>query len=287
MARVAIVTGGGSGIGRALSAGLVRRGDNVVVADLDGPAAEAVAAELSARGPGDASAATLDVRDAAAVAELVTQIVDRHGRLDLMFNNAGVGMGGPTEQLTVAHWDRAIDVNLRGVVNGVQAAYPVMLRQGHGHLVNTASAAGLLPSPFQNPYAATKWAVVGLSLSLRAEAAGSGVRVSVVCPGLIDTPILDKGLPPDLPPVPVMADLDLRAAWRKAGLGPPMPAQKLAEVVLRGVERNRAVITAPGYVRAFWWMFRLSPALMGRAMGSGVRRQFGHPRTRTSPSGTS
>jgi NAD(P)-dependent dehydrogenase (short-subunit alcohol dehydrogenase family) len=160
MAQVAIVTGGASGIGRALGAALVRRGDQVVLADVEGEAASEVARQLTAMGPGAASAAPVDVRDAAAVAALVTDTAGRHGRLDLMFNNAGLGIGGPVEELAVAHWDRVIDVNLRGVVHGVHAAYPVMLRQGHGHIVNTASLAGLLAAPGMAPYATTKWGVV-------------------------------------------------------------------------------------------------------------------------------
>jgi NAD(P)-dependent dehydrogenase (short-subunit alcohol dehydrogenase family) len=132
MARVAIVTGGTSGIGQALAAALVRRGDRVVLTGVDGAAALDVAEQLTAMGPGAASAAALDVRDPAAVAALVTDAAERYGRLDLLFNNAGIGMGGPVEELSLAHWNRAIDVNLRGVVHGVAAAYPVMLRQGSG-----------------------------------------------------------------------------------------------------------------------------------------------------------
>src|SRR5207248_6593438 len=130
------------------------------------------------------------------------QTRNRHGRLDLMVNNAGIGIGGETRELLLAHWDRIIDVNLRGVVHGVHAAYPVMIEQGSGHIVNTASLAGLLPSPGATPYAMTKHAVVGLSLSLRGEAAAYGVRVTAVCPGVVETPILDKGGPDDLPKSP-------------------------------------------------------------------------------------
>jgi NAD(P)-dependent dehydrogenase (short-subunit alcohol dehydrogenase family) len=108
MARVAVVTGGASGIGRALGAALVRRGDQVVLADVDGDAATAVAERLTSEGPGTASALPVDVRDAAAVAAVVAETVQRHGRLDLMVNNAGIGIGGNVEELAVGHWDRAI-----------------------------------------------------------------------------------------------------------------------------------------------------------------------------------
>jgi NAD(P)-dependent dehydrogenase (short-subunit alcohol dehydrogenase family) len=281
MSRVAIVTGGASGIGRALGAALVRRGDHVVLADVEGPAAVEVAEQLTALGPGTASAAALDVRDAAAVAALVTDTAERLGRLDLMFNNAGLGIGGPAEELSLAHWDRAIDVNLRGVVNGVHAAYPVMLRQGAGHIVNTASLAGLLPTPGSAPYGTTKWAVVGLSLSLRGEAAPHGVRVSVVCPGGVDTPILDKGMPPDLPRVPTREVTDVRAVITRYSGGHLYSADALAADVLRGVDRDRAVIVAPRQARVMWRLMRLSPSLVMRLGAAMTARD-----SATRPTGT-
>ncbi|MGY1985461.1 SDR family oxidoreductase [Blastococcus sp. SYSU DS0669] len=127
---------------------------------------------------------------------------------------------------------------LRGVVHGVHAAYPVMLRQGSGHIVNVASVAGLLPNPGFAPYAATKWAVVGLSLSLRGEAASRGVRVSVVCPGGVDTPMLDKGMPSDLPRVPTVEAADVRAVITALSGGRLYSADALAADVLCGVDRS-------------------------------------------------
>jgi NAD(P)-dependent dehydrogenase (short-subunit alcohol dehydrogenase family) len=275
MSRVAIVTGGASGIGRALGAALVRRGDQVVLADVEGAAAVEVAEQLTALGPGAASATAVDVRDAAAVAALVTDTAARHGGLDLMFNNAGLGIGGPVEELALAHWDRAIDVNLRGVVHGIHAAYPVMIRQGHGHIVNTASLAGLLPMAGSAPYATTKWAVVGLSLSLRGEAALRGVRVSVVCPGGVDTPILDKGMPSDLPRVPTAEAIDDRAVITKMSGGHLYSADALAADVLHGVDRNRAIIVAPRQARIMWRLMRLSPSLLMRIGSAMVARESG------------
>src|SRR5688500_14738787 len=126
MTRVAVVTGAASGIGRAIATALVLRGDTVVVTDLDGAKAEQVARRLAEHGPGRASAARLDVTDAAAVAETVHAARAEHGHLDLMFNNAGVIIAGAAEELTLDHWRLALDVNLRGVVHGVHAAYPIM-----------------------------------------------------------------------------------------------------------------------------------------------------------------
>jgi NAD(P)-dependent dehydrogenase (short-subunit alcohol dehydrogenase family) len=278
VSRIVIVTGGASGIGRALAAALVRRGDVVVLADVDGDAAAEVAARLGAEGPGAATAVGVDVRDADAVAALVDGTAERHGRLDLLFNNAGLGIGGPAEELTLAHWARTLDVNLRGVVHGCQAAYPLMLRQGHGHIVNTASLAGLLPMPGSAPYATTKWAVVGLSLSLRAEGAARGVRVSVVCPGGVDTPILDKGLPADLPRVPGIEAIDAREVVTRFSGGRLYSADALAADVLRGIDRNRPVIVAPRQARVMWRLMRLSPSLVLRVLAAvAARRPEGAP----------
>ena len=186
--QVSIVTGGASGIGKAIAAELVARGSHVVIADLDLAAAQAAARKLGPR----TDAVELDVVDAAAVRAVVDAVVAEHGRLDVMVNNAGIGLGGLLEELDERHWDKAIDVNLRGVVHGVTAAYTVMRRQGSGHILNTASLAGLIPAPSMLPYTTTKHAVVGLSTALRAEAAALGIRVSVLCPGFVDTPLLDS-----------------------------------------------------------------------------------------------
>ena len=183
---IAIVTGGASGIGRAIATSLVARGDTVVVTDINADGAAKVAEKLNTLGRGKAASAALDVTDAGAVADLYQGVKADHGRLDLVFNNAGIAIGGLAEELTLDHWNRAIDINLKGVVHGVHAAYPIMLEQRAGHIVNTASLAGLVPMPIGIPYTATKHAVVGLSLGLRAEAAGRGVKVSVVCPSFID-----------------------------------------------------------------------------------------------------
>src|SRR5262249_56364016 len=136
-------------------------------ADIDGEGAERTAGELGQNTAGAATSAAVDVRDAVAVQALVNDIRGRYGRLDLMVNNAGIGVGGEAHELLLAHWDRIIDVNLRGVMHGVHAAYPIMMQQRSGHIVNTASLAGLLPSPPLTPYAMTKHAVAGLRLSLR------------------------------------------------------------------------------------------------------------------------
>jgi NAD(P)-dependent dehydrogenase (short-subunit alcohol dehydrogenase family) len=262
---IAIVTGGASGIGRAIATALVLRGDTVVVADLDKEGAERTAGRLSERGT--AEAAELDVTDADAVAALYRDARERHGRLDLVFNNAGIAVGGATDELTLDHWNRTVDVNLRGVIHGVHAAYPILLEQGHGHILNTASLAGLVPAPMMLPYTTTKHAVVGLSLALRAEAAEHGVRVSAICPGFVDTPLLDNANP-DLPETETGKNARESALRVQRKLYTP---EALARDVLRGIARNHALIVAPASARAAWRGVRLSPEgavrLAARTMG--------------------
>jgi NAD(P)-dependent dehydrogenase (short-subunit alcohol dehydrogenase family) len=275
--RSAIVTGGASGIGAALGARLLAHGAHVVLADIDGAAADRVATELASAAratTGSIRASPLDVRDRDAVRALVDDVADTTGAIDLLFNNAGLAIGGPTEDMPGEHWDRILDVNVGGVVNGVLAAYPVMVAQGRGHIVNTASGAGLLPAAFVAAYTTTKFAVVGLSTSLRPEGAALGVRVSVLCPGMVETPILDKGPPADLPDQgPTLTG---RAYLETAGLA-PMSADRFARLALRGVARNRAIIVVPRTVEAGWYLGRLSPRLVdaaGRMTARRVRREL-------------
>lgn len=272
MVEVAIVTGGASGIGAALGSALVRRGAHVVLADVDGDAVAHNAKVFNEAGPGTAESAVVDVRDAHGVAHLVHETHRSRGRLDLMFNNAGIGVAGEPEELLLEHWDRAIDVNLRGVVHGCHAAYPLMKQQGSGHIVNTASLAGLVPGPgWLAPYSMTKFAVVGLSLALRAAGADHGIHVSVVCPGFVDTPILDTRGPGDLPVPESVANTPTLRKMLAAQKLEPYPVERLADDVLRGVARNKPVIVAPLAARLQWHVWRISPSLTLRTAQTWTR----------------
>jgi NAD(P)-dependent dehydrogenase (short-subunit alcohol dehydrogenase family) len=250
----AIVTGAGSGIGAALCRALVAAGADVVCTDVDGTAAARTAESLA--GPGTAISATLDVTDAAAVGAAIDDVVARTGRLDLMFNNAGIAWGGDTELLTLDQWNAIIDVNIRGVVHGVAAAYPVMLRQGHGHIINTASMAGLTAAGQITSYVMTKHAVVGLSLALRSEAVSRGVGVLAVCPAAVETPILDKGAVGGF----VGRDYYLRGQGMKTAYDP----DRLARDTLNAIERNKALLVVPKRAHASWIFARLAPGLLQR-----------------------
>jgi NAD(P)-dependent dehydrogenase (short-subunit alcohol dehydrogenase family) len=247
----AIVTGGGSGIGAALCRALDLAGAHVVCTDINEEAAAATVATLSPR----ARAQRLDVTDSAAVQAVVDGVVARAGRLDLLFNNAGIVWGGDTELLTLEQWNAIIDVNIRGVVHGIAAAYPQMLQQGHGHIVNTASMAGLTAAGQVTSYVATKHAVVGLSMALRSEAVPRGVGVLVVCPAAVETPILDKG---------AVGGFVGRDYFLQAQGGKPYDADRLARDTLRAIEKNRAILVKPTVAHAQWLLARAAPALMNR-----------------------
>lgn len=272
--RSTIITGGASGIGQAIGRQLQGLGAHVVVADVDytddGQDTDA-SRSTGGAGSGDSlRRVRLDVRDRDGFKALVADVASDRGGVDFLFNNAGISLGGPTVDMPDDYWDRVIDVNIGGVVNGVIAALPVMIDQGHGHIVNTASAAGLLPAAFVAAYSLTKHAVVGLTGALRPEVASLGVRVSVLCPGMVDTPILDRGPPVDLPE-PRGVALTGRAYLEAMGMK-PMSADRFATAALRGIARNRAVIVAPAAIRAGWMAGRLSPSMMGLVNRVGARR---------------
>jgi NAD(P)-dependent dehydrogenase (short-subunit alcohol dehydrogenase family) len=184
--KVAVVTGGASGIGRAMAARFVAEGMQVVIADIEEGPLAATAAEIGAVG------VRTDVTDADSVAALAAVTMERFGAVHVVCNNAGVGGGGLIKDLTLKDWKWVIDVNLWGVIHGLTSFLPHLLSNADGgHVVNTASVAGLVAGPGIGPYNAAKFGVVAISETLRAEldAEGSHVRVSVLCPGFVDTNI--------------------------------------------------------------------------------------------------
>jgi NAD(P)-dependent dehydrogenase (short-subunit alcohol dehydrogenase family) len=250
--RIAIVTGGASGIGRTLCEQLGQRGAVVIVADINLEGAGEVASSINGKG-GEARTSHLDVTREEDVQKLIDETASEHGRLDYMFNNAGVAIFGDVRDMNLEHWRRILEVNLWGVIYGTMSAYQVMVKQGSGHIVNTASGAGLIPSPMETAYSTTKHAVVGLSTSLRAEAADLGIKVSVVCPGLVQTTLYDV--------TPVLkAKMDDFLAMIPLK---PMDATKAAQAILRGVARNREIMVFPFHARLLWWLHRLQPSLLG------------------------
>jgi NAD(P)-dependent dehydrogenase (short-subunit alcohol dehydrogenase family) len=222
--KVAAITGAASGIGLALTELMRRNGATVFMADINAKALGEQAERLSGIGPGTAKAVVTDVTKAEQVQALVEQAAAHAGHLDLLFNNAGIGATLPYEQMTLDKWKQVIDVNLWSVIYGIHAALPIMRRQGHGHIVNTSSAAGVIAFPFQAVYSATKFAVTGMTQCLRYEMWDEKVRFTTVCPGNVATAIF-KGvgkLPEDA-----------------------VPVDEAARIILEGVARNENVILFP------------------------------------------
>lgn len=251
---LALVTGAGRGIGAALAERLAQEGHTVIAADLHAPDDRAV-------GAGRILGHTLDVTDREAYAALVEQITSTHGPIELLVNNAGIGVGGEVRDMNPGDWSRILDVNVLGVVHGIDAVYPSMVQRGRGHIVNVASLAGLVPLPGQAPYCASKFAVVGLTGALRAEAAGLGVDVTLLCPGVVATDIY--------------ADSPLRG-FEKDGvlsLWPDgMSAAACADQMMKAIRDRRRVSVITRHAR---WLSRaqaIAPGFMAWASTHYMRR---------------
>jgi len=187
--KVAVITGGGSGIGRALCRAFAGVGARVLVADIDLVAAQETVALLN--GAPCCEAERLDVASEDSWAKTLAKVEHDYGRCDVLCNNAGVMRVGPFADADVGDWIAQVNVNARGVILGCRTMLPMMLERGEGLIVNTASLAGLAPWPEGALYTASKYAVVGFSEALRAELADTGIHLAVLCPGGVDTPMND------------------------------------------------------------------------------------------------
>ncbi|HUA29347.1 MAG TPA: SDR family NAD(P)-dependent oxidoreductase [Streptosporangiaceae bacterium] len=242
--KVAVVTGAASGIGLALSRRLGADGMRVMMADVEEPALEAAARSLADEGIETAAAVT-DVSDAAAVDALARATLGRFGAVHVVCNNAGVAGGGLSWQVPAPVWDWIVGVNLFGVVHGIRSFVPHLIAQGEGHVVNTASVAGLLGSPGLSAYCATKHAVVGLSETLAHDlaAVGSPVGVSVLCPGFVRTRIAEAdrnwparyGAPPSTDDQPGADEMRQAIAGAiESGLDPAAVAEAVRDAIVAG-----------------------------------------------------
>jgi len=191
--RVAIVTGAGHGIGRAAARLFAAEGARVVVAELDGEAAHAVAGEIAAAG-GDAVAAETDVSKAAEARAAVDLAVNRFGTVDVLVNNAGVELKRPVEDITEEEWDRVLAINLKGTFLMSKYVVPIMKAQRRGTIVNNSSVGNFIAAPNSTAYGASKAGIMALTRGMALELAGFNVRVNAVCPGVIDTPMNERNL---------------------------------------------------------------------------------------------
>lgn len=256
-----VITGAGSGIGRATALRCSRLGaEEVVCVDIDAEAAEGTAASCA----GPAAAWQCDVSDAEAVSDLAEGIEERHGPIDVLVNNAGVGVGGPFLETSIEDWDWLISINLDGVAYGCHAFGPGMVERGRGQVVNIASAAAFLMTRDMAAYCASKAAVVAFSRCLRADWSGTGVGVSAICPGVINTPIPGNSRM-------VGAMLDKREQLERAfryGHSPDL----VAKAIVRAAEKNHGVV--PVGVEAEV-AYRLVPFVPGPIQGLMARTPLG------------
>ncbi|NLE88100.1 MAG: SDR family NAD(P)-dependent oxidoreductase [Myxococcales bacterium] len=261
----ALITGAARGIGRACAEQLAGRGNRLVLCDIDRGAVDALGAELRARGA-EVLTYAVDVGDRGAMTECAAWVHERTEGVELLVNNAGVLVLGGLDETSWEDWERVLRVNLWGVIHGCQLFVPAMRRRGRGHVVNIASAAGVVGFSPLLAYGTTKFAVVGLSQALRAELAPSGVGVSVVCPGLVNTGIADQ---PRFDPA---TRARIGALLQSRGVPPDV----VAAAVLRAVERNLAVVPVGGQARALQWASRVAPSLAAKVvhrMASGRSRR--------------
>jgi NAD(P)-dependent dehydrogenase (short-subunit alcohol dehydrogenase family) len=239
--RTAVVTGAASGMGRAFAERFGELGMNVVLADVEEPRLVEVAGHMRESGANVLPVVT-DVADGASVDALAAKAFDTFGAVHVLCNNAGVGGGGPMHELTTNDWQWVLGVNLWGVIHGIRAFLPTMMASGEeGHIVNTASMAGMLAGPMMGPYNATKFAVVAISETLNAEqqAAGGTIGVSVLCPGFVNTDITNsaRNRPAELAGREMVVDPDARAAFQALLASGKQPAE-VALMVERAI-RNR------------------------------------------------
>lgn len=249
--KVVIVTGGGSGIGQALCERLAASGALVVVADINAEGIEKTLTRITANG-GRASGQVLDVTDAEAFEQLIDKTFVTYARIDYLFNNAGIVVFSELRDLTVEHWHRVIDVNLHGVFHGSLAAYKRMVHQGFGHIVNLSSIEGLMPFPGSAPYVAAKYAVLGFTQTLWIEGGHLGVKASAVCPGYVRTSIFESASWVNVDAAKAMAQSNI---FEKFSISP----ERCAEVILKGVAKNKAIIPVTLPTHLMWRLARLTP----------------------------
>lgn len=243
--KIAIITGASTGIGLGLSRGLIARGAEVYMSSRT-PENIAAAAESLRQYGGRVHARVVDVRDEDAVQKYIRYVGSR-GSIDYIFCNAGVGFGQAFTITKREDWNTVFDVNLFGVVNCIHAVVPIMIKQGYGHIVNTASLCGIVPIPYQTVYAASKYAVVGFGEDLRYEMSFHNIKVTTVCPGAVDTMIfyrsLDYKLHMELPKPPAAISID-----------------QAAKEILEGVEAGRNIVPIEDFARKMYHAIGTNPS---------------------------
>ena len=256
--KVAVVTGAGSGIGRATALAFAREGTRLHLSDINRERVEAVAGEIRALGA-EATPYVVDSTDRQAMQKFADDVYAAAGRVDILHNNAGIGAACPFEQIPLEHWEKVINLNLWGVIYGLHFFLPKMIAQGGGgHVINTASGAGLFGLPHQGAYAATKFAVVGMSEVMNSDLAKYGIYTTAVCPGIISTNIINDTLFEMPEEQENKVRNKINRYYQTSGVGPEVVARD----ILKAVRKKRPVVATPwSQIWPLWMVKRLSVRL--------------------------
>lgn len=253
--KTALVTGAASGIGLACAKELAREGAVLILNDVNGERLDDAAEECRRIGA-TTYAIQADLAKKPDITRLAKQALEQAGRVDLLYNNAGVMYLGPVKEMKLSDWEWIVDINLWGPVRLTHALLPHFLERKSGHIVTTASMAGLVGVPGLTAYSLTKFAMVGFSEALRAEIAGEGIDVSVVCPNIVESGITEIGH---------YASADAEKTAKKGmASGIAYPASKAAKDIVRGIKQNKGIITTAPGARPMWALKRISPEAMSR-----------------------
>lgn len=255
--KLALVTGGGSGIGQATALAFAREGARLILVDINEQGLQVTASQITGLG-GEVETHIVNVADANDMAALADTVHQQHGALDILVNNAGIAAAGCFLDTTLDAWDKVLDINLKGVVHGCHFFLPAMVAaRNQGIVVNTASAASFVAPRDMSIYATSKFAVFGFSESLRCEMAEHNIQVTVICPGIVNTPLISNTL--------VEGDLKEKGLREKAVSfyeKRNYPPEKVAQAILRGVIKRRSVVPVSPEAWASYFAKRFVPGFV-------------------------
>jgi NAD(P)-dependent dehydrogenase (short-subunit alcohol dehydrogenase family) len=254
MGKIVIVTGAGSGLGRTLSEYCAQHGAIVIVTDINLTSAQKTLDCIEEKG-GTGHMHQVDVCDPGDFEDMVAVTMDKYKRIDYLFNNAGAALNGEFQDMTMEHWRTMMDVNFWGVIHGCRSVYPVMMKQGSGHIINVASFAGLMPGGLMTSYSASKHAAVGFTLNLRSEAKQYGIQVTALCPGYMETPMHESAI--NVTDYVIQHD----KKYRQKKHHYPTP-EKCIHHMMRGVLKNKCIVISPRIQIPFVWLYRFFPPLV-------------------------
>lgn len=265
--KVVVVTGAGSGIGRAIATVFSELGSELVLADVNAERLAEAREEVTGKGA-KAETYVVDVASRSGMEAFSSHVLDRHGRVDVLINNAGVALGGELAETTLDQFTWLMGINFWGVVHGTHFFSPHMIARGSGHIVNIASINGIAAMPFNGPYNASKFAVMGYSASLRMEYAHLGVGVTAVCPGLINTNIAKDRYGGTASNPGVQTSLE-KFSYIMAKKG--APPRRVAGAIPRAIRKNKALLLVPFDSRMIAWLQKLLPGIWERGCRKVIR----------------